>query len=113
MVKSEKQRKHLEKINKNQKRENNRNWKGGVMITGGGYIALKTPYHPRANRGYVFEHILVMEKAINRFLEDNEIVHHINGNKKDNRLKNLRLMSPSEHCALHNKLRGGKENRSL
>lgn len=40
---------------------------------------------------YVFEHHLVMEQAIGRFLESYEIVHHIDGDKLNNRLSNLFL----------------------
>ena len=47
------------------------------------------------------EHIKIMENAIGRKLEKDEVVHHINSNIGDNRIENLALMTRSEHSRLH------------
>ena len=49
------------------------------------------------------EHRKVVEEAIGRKLSKNEVVHHINFNKLDNRLENLMIMSIAEHQKLHRK----------
>lgn len=81
-------------------------WRGGKFKTKAGYIKVHSPGHPNArNRGYgtpgaggyVFEHRLVMEKFLGRFLLPEEKVHHRNGIKDDNRLKNLQLISGKPH----------------
>lgn len=88
-------------------REASSQWKGGKRKTADGYIAVLMHDHPRAQQnGYVYEHILVMEKMLGRPVEHSEIIHHCNGNRTDNRPYNLRLFaSHSEHCKHHALLR--------
>ena len=76
----------------------------GYITTWAGYIKLARPYHPRADsKGYVHEHILVMEKSIGRYIRDDEVVHHINGVKGDNRIENLKLMDRKTHKSIHSR----------
>ena len=68
----------------------NGKWKGGRFKHNLGYICIMNFYHPYKNRrGYVFEHRLVIEKQIERFLKPEEACHHINKVKDDNRPENL------------------------
>lgn len=82
---------------KEQAMEKNGNWKGGRRKHSG-YIMIRVPDHPRGknNNGYVFEHIVVMESIIGRYLFPNENVHHKNGIKDDNRSSNLELWVRSQ-----------------
>ena len=68
-----------------------------------GYVWVYCPDHPNAihKHRYVQEHRLVMEKYIGRYLSVNEVVHHINGIKDDNRIENLRLMEAGKHVKDH------------
>ena len=72
---------------------NNGNWKGGRVRHHAGYVQVAAPGHPRATAGggYVFEHILVIEAHLGRYLLLDETVHHLNGVRDDNRLENLEL----------------------
>lgn len=77
--------------------EKSRNWKGGRRITSAGYIDIWKPGHPRARQtNYVLEHIYLWEEA-NGSLPRGWHIHHINGNKQDNRLENLHAMPSREH----------------
>ena len=87
------------------------NWKGGVFDDSRGYIKIYKPEHPFNNDGYVLEHRLVMEKYLGRYLKKEEIVHHKNEVRNDNRIENLEVMTVSKHNGLHskgNKYRVGK-----
>lgn len=78
------------------------NWKGGRKITKKGYVQiLKKGYPGTDKNGYIFEHRYVMEKHLGRRLDVNEVVHHINGNKQDNRIENLKVMERGRHTTAH------------
>lgn len=79
----------------------NPNWRGGRRDHPLGYVMVYAPDHPAAHNGAVLEHRLVVEREIGRLLRPDEVVHHVNGDKRDNRPGNLRVMSQSEHARIH------------
>lgn len=69
----------------------------------------------KEHNGYLFikvgmawmpEHSLVCEEKIGRLLNKGEVIHHIDGNKKNNIVENLMIFkTKKEHLAFHNKIR--------
>ena len=82
-------------------------WKGGRQLSSHGYVVLWTP------DGRQYEHILQAEQVLGRKLRqispghpDNEVVHHIDGDKQNNSPANLLICTHSYHVELHHRLEG-------
>lgn len=73
-------------------------WRYSISRPGGKkYILLHKPDHPNSRRGYIRKHRYIMEQKIGRYLNNDEIVHHIDGNTLNNSIENLQLMKKTDH----------------
>lgn len=91
-------------------------WRGGRHVDSQGYVHVTVPYDwvylemARGRKRRVMEHRKVMAEHLGRALRDDETVHHINGDRQDNRIENLQLRSGNHgvgilmrcnHCGSH------------
>ena len=88
-------------------KEQNPNWKGGRIYSGGYVFVRLYPddffYSMIEHHGYVKEHRLVMAQHLGRCLQRWEIVHHKNGIKDDNKFENLEPSTQGNHSLGHSK----------
>lgn len=82
-------------------------WNIKKIVSKGNYYYAIVPEHPnKTKNNYVLAHRIIMENYLGKVLNTNEIVHHINKDKKDNRIENLQLMTSHEHSIFHASQKG-------
>lgn len=80
----------------------------GRIKNASGHIRCYTPNHPRAwDDRCMYEHIIIAERKIGRFLVEGEVVHHVNMDPGDNNPDNLLVCDYREHARLHDRGRKG------
>ena len=95
-------RKKQIKAVKNNCGEKSTSWKGGKFLDKDGYVLVYKPKHKRSHHnGYVYEHIFLAGKYIGRNIKKSENVHHIDGNKQNNSIENLEIMTRAQHTIHH------------
>lgn len=82
-----------------------------IRVWRDGYVFLYRPEHPSSRKippdfGYILEHRLVMEAYLGRRIKKGEVIHHIDGNKSNNKLENLLLC---ERQRAHNQVHTAME----
>jgi hypothetical protein len=76
-------------------------WKGGITEHRG-YESVTCKSHPYSTTtGYVRKHRLVVEYCIGRYLYNNEVIHHLDGDTHNNNIENLMLLTRSDHARLN------------
>lgn len=90
------------------------NWKGRPVFIDGRPCTYRPGHHRAMSNGYVYDHIVIAETALGRPLlyigtahPDNEVVHHVNQDRKDNSPSNLLICTNTYHKWLHGKMNGG------
>ncbi len=70
-----------------------------------GYVLIGCRNHPNARQGRVSEHRLVIEGVLGRYLDKSEIVHHIDGDRRNNDPSNLMVTDHKNHSSCTSKHR--------
>lgn len=80
-------------------------YKGGrTKLSGSGHILEEVFCSCCEHYHFAQQHRIVVEDHLGRKLIDDEVVHHINECKTDNRIENLQIVSRREHARIHNQL---------
>lgn len=103
----------------------NASWKSDKKITNYGYVKIRVLDHPFKDcDGFVFEHRLIAEKYLlnkencieingKRYLKKEYTVHHLDENKLNNSVENLKVMTKKEHCKIHSLQRMQKRCKAV
>lgn len=84
--------------------KDNHKWKGGKSKTKEGYMLVLAPGEGSGVKRYVYEHRLVIQRHLGRRLTKDEAVHHIDGDRLNNSIENLLLISYQDHAKHHHPL---------
>lgn len=78
-------------------------WNFGPIRSSSGYVKIRVGIgHPFADpKGYAYEHLIVWVSSGRKVPSPNEVIHHRNDDRTDNRIENLELMSRSKHNSHH------------
>ena len=94
----------------NTRGEKHYNWNGGIQKDGE-YLVIHAPYHPhKRQKNVVAYHRWIYEQYYNVCLLPYIEIDHINEDKTDNRIENLRPLYKEQHTSRHHK---GKSKKQL
>lgn len=81
-------------------------WRGGRYTNDQGYVLVWAPDHPDSDgRGYIREHRLTCDVALGHRLPAHATIHHVNGDRSDNRPGNLVVCQDrAYHKLLHQRM---------
>lgn len=96
--------------------DRNGSYNHGRLLTSHGYALVRVgrehphAFGPPGLRGaYTYEHVVVAMGMLGRPLRDDEVVHHRNGTRDDNRPENLEITTRSDHARKHGDFPGARD----